>query len=186
MDNEDRERPSKHGAILGAGMVALAEAGRKHSPELPPMCATCAFDPNSMTNKMAGTLITAMNCVLGIDTDRFACHHGMDDGQPTKLCAGYIAAVLAPWDYTMEVMTIISNELNSMDGQDYYCRSAERYLGEIESFNPETGFKLVGLEDPILIEDYYYDHGVHAWTTLPFNVEELMQAFGFPVPTDNP
>jgi len=132
MDNEDRERPSKHGAILGAGMVALAEAGRKHAPELPPMCATCAFDHNSMTNKMAGTLIAAMNCVLGIDTDRFACHHGMENGQPTKLCAGYIAAVLAPWDYTVEVMAVVSKELNDMAGQDDIRKEFDAWIAEVD------------------------------------------------------
>lgn len=33
MDNEERERPSRHGAIVGQALIALAEAGREHSPQ---------------------------------------------------------------------------------------------------------------------------------------------------------
>jgi hypothetical protein len=95
----ERERPSRHGAALGELLSALEQIGREGAGiDLPPMCATCAYRPGCMTNQMAATGITALNCLTGIDTDRFACHHGMKDGRPTKLCAGHVAALLAPWD----------------------------------------------------------------------------------------
>lgn len=95
-----REQPSRHGALLGEMLSALEQAGRREAGvPLPDMCATCAFLPGSMTSQMAATGIEAMNILAGADKDRFACHHGMKDGQPQKLCAGYIAASLAPFSY---------------------------------------------------------------------------------------
>lgn len=115
----DRERPSKHGAILGDALALLAVAGRKDAPmELPECCLTCAFRPGAMPNEMAATGKIALDCVLGIDTDRFACHHGMKDGEPKKLCVGYIAAVLAPWSFTTKVLAAVKEALDKMQGPD--------------------------------------------------------------------
>lgn len=91
------QKPSDHGAALGAVVSKLADAGYALRPDLPERCATCAFKPGVMPNQMASTLLDAYRCVLGIDTDAFACHHGMTEGQPTKLCGGYLAALAAPW-----------------------------------------------------------------------------------------
>jgi hypothetical protein len=45
---------------------------------------------------MAGqTMIDAMNVVAGIDGDAFGCHHGMDDGQPTRPCINWLIATRA-------------------------------------------------------------------------------------------
>jgi hypothetical protein len=60
----------------------------------------------------------ALNCVLDVDRDDFACHHGMADGWPTKLCAGYLAARSAPWETVKSIMFDLQAELASMGGPD--------------------------------------------------------------------
>lgn len=122
---KERERPSKHGKILGESLSLLAAAGRKDAPmEIPECCLTCAFRPGCMTNQMAATGKTALDCVLGIDPDRFACHHGMKDGQPSKICVGYIAARLAPWSFTKDVLIAMQAELDKIDGSPDEVRAA--------------------------------------------------------------
>lgn len=118
LTSPDRERPSRHGLILGEALAALAKIGREGAPELPEMCATCAFREGCMTNQMASTGLTALNCVLGIDKDRFACHHGMRDGEPTRICAGYIAARVAPWSLVQRVVEWLNTQLTSLEGPD--------------------------------------------------------------------
>lgn len=130
----DRERPSKHGKILGDALALLAIAGRKDAPELPECCLTCAFRQGCMTNQMAATGKTALDCVLGIDPDRFACHHGMKEGQPSKLCVGYIAAILAPWAFTKEVLAAVKRDLDAMDGPDEVRAAFDAWHDEA---NPE-------------------------------------------------
>lgn len=116
---ELRDSPSCHGAILGEALALLAEFGRKDASfEFPECCLTCAFRRGSMSNEMASTGKMALDCVLGIDKDRFACHHGMKEGQPQKLCVGYIAATLAPWSAIKEVVAAVKAELDKMDGPD--------------------------------------------------------------------
>lgn len=131
------DRPSKHGKILGEALALLAMAGRKDCPaELPPMCVTCAFREGTMPNMCAGTGLLAFNCALGIDKDRFACHHGMKDGQPAKLCVGYVAARLAPWSFTKEVITELGKTLDAIDGEGDDVRTA--FDAWLSSCNPET------------------------------------------------
>jgi len=88
----DFDRPSMHGKILGDFLADLATRGQAIDPEIPDPCATCAFIKGTAPNMTAGTGSMALDCTLGTDTDRFACHHGMQDGQPTKVCNGYLAA----------------------------------------------------------------------------------------------
>lgn len=115
----ERERPSLHGKILGDALALLARAGRRDAPmELPECCLTCAFREGCMTNQMAATGKMALDCVLGIDPDRFACHHGMKDGEPTKLCVGYIAATMAPWSFAKEVVAAVAADLEAMKNDD--------------------------------------------------------------------
>lgn len=94
----DRARPSSYGAALGKHLAGIAQAGYAMRDDLPPMCSTCAFREGCMTNQMGETALVAFKCAIGADPDRFACHHGMKDGQPVRLCAGYLAAKCAPWD----------------------------------------------------------------------------------------
>lgn len=130
----ERERPSLHGKILGEALALLAAAGRKDAPmEIPEGCLTCAFRPGCMTNQMAATGKTALDCVLGIDPDRFACHHGMKDGQPSKLCVGYIAATLAPWSFTKEVLAAVKVDLDAMpDGPDEIRAAFDAWHNEVD------------------------------------------------------
>lgn len=113
------DKPSKHGALLGSALAIIAEAGRRDFPgELPPMCSTCAFREDSLPNQMAGTTKTALDCVLTVDKDRFGCHHGMVDGQPKRICVGYIAAHIAPFSFIKEVLTAMNQQLVTMKDSD--------------------------------------------------------------------
>jgi hypothetical protein len=131
----ERERPSRHGKILGEALALIATAGRKDAPmPLPDMCMTCAFREGSMPNQMAATGKTAMDCVLGIDRDRFACHHGMRDGQPKKICVGYIAARLAPFSFVKEVIASIHAELAEIerDTADPVRAAFDAWVSEVD------------------------------------------------------
>lgn len=113
----DRERPSQHGKILGQALALIASIGRRDTPfELPECCLTCAFREGCMTNLMAATGKVALDCVLGLDKDRFSCHHGMKDGEPTKLCVGYIAARNAPWSQVVLILETLKKDLDGMEG----------------------------------------------------------------------
>ena len=128
-----RERPSRHGAILGEALSKIAAAGRAYSPtELPDACLTCAFREGCMTNQMAATGMVALNCVIGIDPDRFACHHGMKDGEPSKLCVGYVAAILAPFSFTKEVLCELADKLNTQCGPDEVRAEFDAWLSETD------------------------------------------------------
>jgi hypothetical protein len=78
-DNPDteRDRPSRHGAIMGQALALIEMAGRRDAPfEMPDTCSTCAFREGSYTNQCGGTGVVALKIVAGLDPDRFACHHG--------------------------------------------------------------------------------------------------------------
>lgn len=115
----DGDRPSIHGAMLGKALAVIAELGRRDAPmPIPDTCLTCAFREGSMPNQTAGTGVMALNCVLRIDTDRFACHHGMKEGQPKQICAGYVAAMIAPFSLVREVLDAFNAEMETIkDGQ---------------------------------------------------------------------
>lgn len=129
---KDRERPSQHGAALGKALALIERAGRQDAPELPEMCSTCAFREGCMTNQMAATGTVALNCVLGIDKDRFACHHGMKDGQPKKLCAGYIAASLAPYSFTQKVVEALAKDLGTLPAHDEVREAFDAWIAEVD------------------------------------------------------
>lgn len=131
----EHDRPSKHGQILGQALALIAMAGRKDSPiDLPDQCLTCAFREGTMPNMTAGTGKVALDCTLGIDKDRFSCHHGMKDGTPVKLCIGYVAARLAPWSFTQMVLTELAKDLDTISDSDPDdVRAAfDRWLAEID------------------------------------------------------
>ena len=112
----DGDRPSLHGKLLGEALALMADLGRAEAPmPIPEPCLTCAFRKGSMPNQTAGTGVAALNCVLRIDTDRFACHHGIKNGEPSKLCAGYIAAMLAPFSKVQDILTAFYEELKSFN-----------------------------------------------------------------------
>lgn len=112
----DGDRPSIHGKMMGKALAIIAEVGRNESPmPIPDMCPTCAFREGSMPNMTAGTGIVALNCVLKIDTDRFACHHSMKNGDPQRLCYGYVAAMLAPFSHVKEILAAFHEELAEIE-----------------------------------------------------------------------
>lgn len=112
----DGDRPSRHGAMLGEALALLADLGRRDAPmTIPEACLTCAFRRGTLPNQSAGTGKIALDCVLGIDRDRFACHHGMKEGEPQKLCLGYIAARLAPFSEVKEILRAFYDELTAID-----------------------------------------------------------------------
>lgn len=113
------DRPSRHGALLGQALAEISDDGRALASEpLPDTCFTCAVRAGCMTNQMASTGLVALNCVLGIDEDPFACHHGMKDGEPTKLCAGYMAAKLASYEFVRTTLIHLNERLDAMAGPD--------------------------------------------------------------------
>jgi hypothetical protein len=128
----DGDRPSRHGKILGEILSRLAAVGREAEPDLPDSCLTCAFRAGCMPNQMAGTGVVALNCVLGIDKAAFACHHGMRDGEPTKLCVGYLAARLAPIELARAEMVKLHERLAGMSGPDEARADFDAWLTEID------------------------------------------------------
>lgn len=130
----DGDRPSIRGAMLGKVLALMADMGRRDAPmPIPDMCLTCAFREGSMPNQTAGTGMIAINCVLRIDPDRFACHHGMKDGEPQRLCAGYIAAMLAPFSEVKEILTALYHELAEIeDGPDDVRAAFDRWLSQAD------------------------------------------------------
>lgn len=106
--------------MLGEVLALLADIGRRDAPfPIPEACLTCAFRRGTSPNQSAGTGKMALDCVLGIDRDRFACHHGMKEGEPSKLCVGYVAARLAPFSQVKEILAAFYDELVEIgDGPD--------------------------------------------------------------------
>ncbi len=129
----DGDRPSSHGSLLGDALALIADLGERDSPvPLGERCATCAFRKGSVPNRSAGTGMIALNCALGIDRDRFACHHGMKDGQPKKICVGYMAAILAPFSAVKEVMAFLHKELGDWSDDDPVRADFDTWLRETD------------------------------------------------------
>lgn len=126
------DRPSAHGALLGDILALMADLGERDSPVPLERCATCAFRKGSVPNQSAGTGMLALNCALGIDPDRFACHHGMKDSTPSKICAGYIAARLAPWSKVKELVTLLHEELGHAPEGDDVRASFDAWLRKVD------------------------------------------------------
>lgn len=107
------QRPSAHGRALGAGLARVADKMAALHPEIPDRCKTCAFREGTIPNQMAGTLLEALHCVVGIDPSPFGCHHTLGkDGIPTSLCAGYALARLAPFEDVRETLIQVAEDLN--------------------------------------------------------------------------
>lgn len=113
---ESRERPSRHGAILGEALARIAESV---PGAMDGCCATCAFRRGCMTNQMASTGLVAFKCATGADPAGFACHHGMKDGEPTKICAGWLACRLAEFETVKEVSAWLTDQLAALHEGDH-------------------------------------------------------------------
>lgn len=129
------DRPSGHGKILGEYLALLADVGERDSPvPLGERCATCAFRKGTAPNMTAGTGAVALDCALGIDKARFACHHDMKDGQPAKICVGYMAARLAPFSTVKEMLPALAADLaaHGEPVSDEVRVGFDRWLNEID------------------------------------------------------
>lgn len=129
------DRPSRHGAMMGETLADIAAEGRKSCPPgTPEPCLTCAFRKGTQANQSAGTGVAALNCVLDIDTEDFACHHGMKDGRPTKLCAGYVTARLAPFQFTTDALAALVEKLKSVEdsGPDEVRETFDAWLSSAD------------------------------------------------------
>lgn len=115
----ERDRPSNHGAILGEAISAIMDEGRKVDPTIPDCCLTCAFKPGVMTNQMATTGLEAYKCAIGVDDAPFGCHHGLSEGMPTRLCAGYAAARLAPFDAVKRISAEMAERIKDLPEHDH-------------------------------------------------------------------
>jgi hypothetical protein len=113
------DKPTSYGAILGDALALIAAAGRKDMTTagmtIPDTCLTCAFREGALPNRMGGTTKMALDCVLGVDRDRFACHHGMKDGEPKRVCSGYLAAMIAPFSFVKQVIASAHRDLAAFD-----------------------------------------------------------------------
>src|SRR5262249_37877034 len=123
-----------------------ASIGRElAATDIPEMCLTCAFREGCMTNKMAATGIVALNCVLGVDKDAFACHHGMRDGQPSRLCAGYLAAKHVPSSAAKELLSDIYQTLVTQGGPDTEREAFNAWLDEVDPHRVMDDYQLARL-----------------------------------------
>lgn len=131
---DEGDRPSTHGKMLGKALALMADLGRRDAPfPIPDPCLTCAFREGTMPNQMSATGLMAFNIVLGIDKDRFACHHGMQDGQPKKLCVGYVAALLAPFSEVREIVQAFHDELKTLgDGPDPVREAFDAWIAKAD------------------------------------------------------
>lgn len=128
------DRPSRHGAILGAALSQLAEAGARAVGDdvWPLACATCAFRPGTVPNQSAGTGLIAFKCAIGVDPDPFGCHHGLHDGSPTKPCAGFVAARLAPYGLVKEVSERVARAVTECAGPDQIRAAYDAWLADAD------------------------------------------------------
>lgn len=132
---EARDRPSRLGAILGEALADIAKAGRSGIPDFPEMCATCAFRPGCMTNQMGGTQKAALDVLMGIDGDAFACHHGMKEGEPTKICAGYLAAMNAPRSVAQSAIETAKARMDAATGPDEIRAAFDEWIAKVDPNN---------------------------------------------------
>lgn len=95
--------PSPEAAELGGLLARWVDTEMDGPRILRPRCADCAFLRGTEPNQIAGTVMTALKCV--IEKEPFYCHseRGVPNG---KLCAGWEALIdrkgppgSAPWDH---------------------------------------------------------------------------------------
>ncbi len=174
--HSQRERPSNHGKILGHALALIAMAGRRDAPfELPDMCATCAFREGCMTNQMAATGKVALDCVLGIDKDLFACHHGMKDGSPSKICVGYVAARLAPWSIMVEILNTLKADLDERPDTDEVRAAFDAWLDEVDPQRKMNDYELARAYTKRSPSPGFRDAGGGRWRDRVRNHEEELK-----------
>src|ERR1700686_367015 len=100
-------RPCELGKSVGENMSKLADQAEEDCREklgfVAIKCSTCAFKSGSIPNGCLTTVADAMKCTM--ENEPFFCHHKIEDGKPTTLCAGWLMMdrsnkVEAPWEFT--------------------------------------------------------------------------------------
>lgn len=76
-------------------------------------CKSCAFREGTLPNRCADTVLDASKCML--EGHEFHCHIDMEDGKPTRLCAGWEAARLALGGKVIKTGVPFSDEVNDAD-----------------------------------------------------------------------
>lgn len=122
----DRDRPSRHGQALGRMLARWAEAG----PYAKERCRGCAFREGAMANKMASTGREAMDCVLR--GEMFGCHHGLEDGLPTRMCAGYASALHVGSDTIRADLIALKDEFAAMHGPDEVRSKFDEWIAGVD------------------------------------------------------
>ena len=90
-------------AAIGRELVRFFE--QEEPASAPPRCHDCAFRAGTLANE-SYTIANALKCVMeGIP---FYCHHGEENGEPTRLCRGWIA--LAPPAVLEEIAQAIATQ----------------------------------------------------------------------------
>ncbi len=148
---DDFDRPCRHGALLGAALARIADAAEGKSPfpvamRMPDRCSTCAFREGTQANQSPGTLRVALDMVLLPDGE-FWCHHGLDaDGEVKRLCAGYVAARLAPFDFTKGQLAAVAEQLDRIDQDevDIIRVAFDEWLASIDSDSKMTDIYEMG------------------------------------------
>lgn len=126
-----RDRPSRHGAALGKALARLADAG--NGPDLPERCAGCGLRDGTYANQCAATVKEALNCVVGVEPGPFACHHGMVDGEPTRMCAGYAAASRVPQHLARPIIVGVLAELDAVrDTPDPIRERIDQWIATVD------------------------------------------------------
>lgn len=90
-------QPSPEGEMLGKEVARMTAAPlamfRETFPDEPGPCSECAFVAGTVPNRCLATVANALKCA--VEREPFYCHKGLaDDGEPLRLCAGYVAANL--------------------------------------------------------------------------------------------
>lgn len=83
---------------------------------------------------MAATGKDALNCAIGVDQSEFGCHHGLRDGEPTKPCAGWVAARRAPFELMKSTLRTMRARLVKLPEQD---RVRADFDAWVASFDPD-------------------------------------------------
>jgi hypothetical protein len=87
--------PTPLGRALGIELARIADIEearqRERFPRMHPRCDDCALRSGTDPNGCAETLMDVIKCVE--EDAPFFCHKGVSDGEPKRLCAGYMILI---------------------------------------------------------------------------------------------
>jgi hypothetical protein len=87
----ERNIPTPEGRALGAQLARFFDLeypkAKAKFPSIAERCKSCAFRLGTFPNGCLETSLDALRC--SVSGEPFYCHMDMEDGKPTKLCAGW-------------------------------------------------------------------------------------------------